>query len=355
MKILLISPNYMEDAWMVSAVKTAELLAKDHEVQVLTTNVGNYPETEVKNNVTINRMKCFFLNDPINLALPIGQRKHLKRIMKEFQPDKVIINKYMFYTALLSFSLKDYILQTDTFPGKIWFNKSKLMNVALWLIHHTIGHIILKRAKKVIILHENLIWASKPYNYEVIHNGVYPEKYECEPCEEVLKIKDNKFLITYVGRLDDVKGYQRLLDTVHLFPECNFLFICGNKHKDLQDWINNTYPNVTCLDFRDNVEEYLAGSDLYVLPSYAEGLPNTLMEAMASGLPCVASDVGGVSTLIGEDAFSTEQEMKDKIKEFISDSSYRESTGDLNKEHIQENFNLHRIKEKWNEILNNAN
>ena len=340
----------MEDAWMVSAVKTAELLAKDHEVQVLTTNVGNYPETEVKNNVTINRMKCFFLNDPINLALPIGQRKHLKRIMKEFQPDKVIINKYMFYTALLSFSLKDYILQTDTFPGKIWFNKSKLMNVALWLIHHTIGHIILKRAKKVIILHENLIEASKPYNYQVIHNGVYPENYDCKPCKQVLDIKDNKFLITYVGRLDEVKGYERLLNVVHLFPECNFLFICGNKHKLLQQEITYIYHNVTCIDYRDNVNEYLAGSDLYVLPSYAEGLPNTLMEAMASGLPCVASNVGGVSALT-EDVFNTTEEMLTDIKLYVADKQWRDMMSVINKEIIKEDFNLHKIKEEWNEIL----
>jgi len=352
---LLISPNYTENAWMTSAVKTAELLAQDHEVMVLTSNVGDYPSLELRNNVKICRMKTLFIDDPVNLAITLGQVKQYKKLVKEFKPDKIIFNKYMFYTSLLTFCTKNYILQTDTYCGKCWFNKSKIMNVVLWLIHHTIGNIMLKRASKVVILHENLIHYSKPYNYEVIHNGVYPEHYDnIKPCKEVIKIKDNKFLITYVGRLDEVKGYKRLLDVSKQFPDCNFLFICGNKHIELQHQINKDYSNVTCINFRDNVNEYLAGTDLYVLPSYAEGLPNTLMEAMSSGLPCIASDVGGVSTLL-KTTFNTDEVLVKKIEDMINNKDYRLECGKRNREKIIKDFNLHKIKEGWNELLNNTN
>ena len=47
-----------------------------------------------------------------------------------------------------------------------------------------------------------------------------------------------------------------------------------------------------------DVERYLRAADLLVLPSHREGLPNVVLEAMASGLPCVAADVSGTRDLV---------------------------------------------------------
>jgi glycosyltransferase involved in cell wall biosynthesis len=51
---------------------------------------------------------------------------------------------------------------------------------------------------------------------------------------------------------------------------------------------------------RDNVPELLGAMDVFVLPSLAEGISNTILEAMATGLPVVATDVGGNSELVVE-------------------------------------------------------
>ena len=56
--------------------------------------------------------------------------------------------------------------------------------------------------------------------------------------------------------------------------------------------------NTVFLGFLDNPAKYLEQSDIFVLPSLWEGMPVALMEAMACGLPCIASDVGGVGELI---------------------------------------------------------
>jgi len=50
----------------------------------------------------------------------------------------------------------------------------------------------------------------------------------------------------------------------------------------------------------EDVRPWLAAFDLFVLPSRSEGLPGALMEAMAMGCPVIASDVGGVSEVVGD-------------------------------------------------------
>ena len=49
---------------------------------------------------------------------------------------------------------------------------------------------------------------------------------------------------------------------------------------------------------REDAAEYLRALDIFVLPSLAEGISNTILEAMASGLPVIATDVGGNSELV---------------------------------------------------------
>jgi glycosyltransferase involved in cell wall biosynthesis len=49
---------------------------------------------------------------------------------------------------------------------------------------------------------------------------------------------------------------------------------------------------------QEEVGEYLRGSDIFILPSFAEGVPVSLMEAMATGIPVVATNVGGVAELV---------------------------------------------------------
>ena len=62
---------------------------------------------------------------------------------------------------------------------------------------------------------------------------------------------------------------------------------------------------IILLGFQNNTTELLKKSSIYVFTSLSEGTPNTILEAMASGLPVISSDVGGISQIIlhGENGF----------------------------------------------------
>ena len=87
--------------------------------------------------------------------------------------------------------------------------------------------------------------------------------------------------------------------------ENSYLIVCGDgQYKGkLQSLIDreNLGKTVQLLGFRSDIAELLHAADVFVFPTKQEGLPGALMEAMASGLPCIASNIRGNSDLLGED------------------------------------------------------
>lgn len=110
----------------------------------------------------------------------------------------------------------------------------------------------------------------------------------------------------WVGRLDPVKGLHLLLAAFQQVsrqsPAHLLLAGDGPLRADIERQIKDTqlHDRVHLLGPRRDIPDLLAASDLFVFPSRTEGLPNALLEAMASGLPIVTTDVPGCRDLIGD-------------------------------------------------------
>lgn len=113
-------------------------------------------------------------------------------------------------------------------------------------------------------------------------------------------------LVLSVGRLSSEKGHADLIRAmVEVRRTCDFqtmLLLVGDgpEEANLQKLCNQLglEDSVRMLGYRRDVARCYEAADVFVLPSYSEGSPNVLLEAMDAGLPIIATDVGGVGEMI---------------------------------------------------------
>jgi glycosyltransferase involved in cell wall biosynthesis len=125
-----------------------------------------------------------------------------------------------------------------------------------------------------------------------------------------LGIADGTFMFLYVGRLNPVKDLSTLLRAFAALPGQTLhrsrLYLVGDgeergKLEDLSESLA-VRDKVVFLGARSDVAQILPAADAFVMSSLSEGLPMALLEAMAVGVPCVATAVGGIPTLLGTEA-----------------------------------------------------
>lgn len=140
----------------------------------------------------------------------------------------------------------------------------------------------------------------------VIHNGVDSDRFRPDTALRAsvraeLGIAEDQYCIGCVGNLTPVKDYRTALQALGALDKTckdwRFLVIGeGAERPQLEEFVQS-HPEwrhrVTFLGLSHRVPEFLAAMDVYVLSSVIEGISNSLLEAMASGLPAVATAVGG--------------------------------------------------------------
>lgn len=120
---------------------------------------------------------------------------------------------------------------------------------------------------------------------------------------EELGISLDKFLIISVGELNDNKNNQIIIKALNKasIQDIQYL-ICGTgaKQKKLELLADELgiKSQICFLGYRTDIQELYQAADLFVMPSFREGLSRSLMEAMASGLPCIVSNIRGNTDLI---------------------------------------------------------
>jgi len=118
--------------------------------------------------------------------------------------------------------------------------------------------------------------------------------------------KDSKLLIS-VGELNKNKNHRSVIRAISRINDNKIYYVIagiGKEYKSLKKLAASKNVNLLLLGYRNDVVELYKCSDLYIHPSFREGLPVALMEALASGINCICSNIRGCNDLVRSGLFN---------------------------------------------------
>jgi glycosyltransferase involved in cell wall biosynthesis len=258
-------------------------------------------------------------------------------------------------TGSATFSIKNIYPTAD-----FGFIHHVLVNTARWIEgfnYHIVDHIM--------VYSRNVITDLQLQRYEPKIIVAHKHFLDLDSFTSTTPLLDRPFLIGYIGRMSEEKGVQNftraLPVTLNDWQDLRVL-IGGDgplkesieaslqkggvtAHVDLPGWISH-----------DDLPKYLNQLRLLVLPSYTEGLPNIMLEAMACGTPVLATPVGAIPDVIidGKTGFIMENNSPECIAENVRralNSPELEQIAEDGRRFVEGEFTFERVVERWKEVL----
>ncbi len=299
--------------------------------------------------------------------------------LKEFiQNNKIdILHCHLFKSQLFG-----WILKSLFFPGiKLIFHEhgnilrnKPLINVLPYLAKHQVDlFICVSNACKISFIKKCSI---SKYKLMVMHNGIELSKFNNPHIslnqtltEKTKYIKKGDFVVGYMGRITAVKGWKEFVLSIPILlnknPNMKFLMAgSGADKKNLTRLINelNLGRNLIFLGFIAEVQHFFSLLDCLAIPSHAEGMGIIALEAMACGVPIVASDVAALNEILTHEknallcAPRNSKDLADKIA-LIQDNDIRQQLIKNGQKEIQK-YSLHNylvnLNAAYNSLMGNS-
>jgi glycosyltransferase involved in cell wall biosynthesis len=236
--------------------------------------------------------------------------KKLYRLLKDEKADILHCHRHL---ATVYGALAAYMAGTP-----IVFSHVHGLNRTRGFVRRIQNALVMKMLNKVLTVSDSVRQdvirtnpSIKPENVIALGNSIEDKRFinvditRTEARQMIGVAPEQTFVFGTVGRLAPTKGQQYLIEAFarvkKVLPSCAMVFVGdGRSENELRELCCklNCQDSVIFTGKRNDIPKVLRAFDCFVFPSIAEGLPCALLEAMASGLPSIATDVGGIPEVL---------------------------------------------------------
>ena len=260
------------------------------------------------------------------------------------------------------------------FTGQVWFNKSGFMRHLLkfadkFVVWRSTLVLVDSPSQRLFLMEDGVIDAAKSM---VLGDGsicgVNVERFQMSlrHREEIRKgfdIPDDSCVILFVGRFTRDKG---LLDLAHAVgilrqtPSTVLLLVGPDEEalsKQIREVCNDNGSDLIIAGATSQPEAFLSAGDIFCCPSYREGFGQSVTEASAVGLPCVGTNIYGLTDAILDGVSGTLVEKGNisqlalALQALVDDPQMRMAMGQSARDHVLKNFNQVRISSLLKTLL----
>ena len=257
----------------------------------------------------------------------------MRKIIKAYQPDVIHTHRYVLpYAFLASMGFKAKRVHTvHNVAQKEQTKVGKNINRVLFRYFNVVPVALSKEIQRTI----QEVYGLPDNRIPVVFNGI--DLSRCIVKESYAR-KDT-FTVLHIGRFMDVKNHELLLRSFARFKgqhsDARLQLLGDGELKENMMQLAGQLNITDAVEFaglQSNVYPWLHNADVFILPSKFEGMPMTLIEAMGTGLPIIASNVGGLPDMLSSQKEALliepkEEKIIEALEMVYSDAKKREYWG----------------------------
>lgn len=265
------------------------------------------PEPEISR---LEEFKEFPINivqmSPDKIQNPLSMYLTLRKTVKKINPDILHTHcpRSMFLVPLLPKKYKK-METVHIYPGeqqRVMYGKIK-GQIVIWL-----SNFFTKKMDEPIACSESVAqsyWDEQHYKMKAIPNGCSLPLWNGDSEEKAqlrkrFGLKDDVKYFIFIGRFSHEKHPEMIIEAFEKLNDPKIGVVLLGNGVMYDELKSRETENIILPGFKTNVYDYLIACDYYISASDIEGLPNTLLESMTVGLPCVLSDIGAHREVIAK-------------------------------------------------------